>query len=1497
MAELNEIQAAYWVGRQNTEWLGGVAAHLYAEFDSDAPLDIGRLRQAVRRLHAAHPMLRLQVTDEGRQSVVALDAMHDLTVDDMRDLDSPTLEASLADKRQSKSHQRLALDRGCVTEISVSVLPEGRWRLHVDVDMIAADPASFLVLMEDLARCYEAPDARFVMPSVSYLDYLACLRSDRELARLRERDRRWWRGRLAQIPSAPPLPWRDATGPVHSERFSALLGAEERRSLEATARRHNLTLSTLMLALFADVLGTAAGASRFRLNVPMFYRHPLCEGVEKLVGDFSNLLVLGVELTPEASLAALGERLAAEMSQLLSHSAYSGVSVMRDLSRHHGSTQVSPVVFTAGLDVPGGELFSQRVTRNFGKLAWVVSQGPMVALDAQVASAYGGLLINWDVRLDALPEPWVTSTFDAYVERVKRLARSPEAMRQTIDFGSGPGVDRSGAHRNTVTGGRPLTPLQQAYLLGRSERLPLGGVAMQEFREYRGRLDPAVLHRRLAQLVRHHDALRTWIDVESLTQRVAEEAVLHLDELDLREVPRGEAWERIAAMRGDYAHRLFDPSRPPWHLLLFRLPEPEDPTADSCVIFVRFDALIVDGRAIAHLMATLFESQESTLLGEGGGGHLAASPAMPPRPRDEAAAYWAETLRSVTGPPQLPWKRPLDTLGVSRYRRESLTLPRADLASLSRLGASYSLLRNSVLTAIVLDVLARWTSDAEPCVAVPVALPARDGRLENDSTFIALRYDAQRGTLLERARRVQTDVLQALEHLSFSGVDINRLLLRRNASGVALPVAVTNGLSWETLAPDAPVRCHGGLTQTPQTAMDIRLTLDEQRNLVLSIDHAEQALDTELVRDVLEAIERAIGAVIRRGELVLTEGDCLDPAQCGWNGAEGDSECSHFLARTAQCLFDSDGGKAALIHGDRRITYGELGVAVLRVMSGLQQHGLDEGDVVAICLPRGPEHLMLTLACALQGLIWVPVEAGAPDERRRFLLANCHPGLVVASAPVEGFRVTSPEQLLEAAPAQRPSLEDLVERSSAAAPAYYLYTSGTTGKPKCVVLSNRATANVIGCTQAAWRIGAEDVFLSATPLHHDMSVFDVFGSLSAGATLVLPTSEEEKDAIHWNRLVREHGVSVWCSVPTILEMLLACHRNDSLRSLRLIAQGGDYIKPATIAALRRLLPNVRLFSLGGPTETTIWSIWHEIAQDDVDVIPYGRPLPGNRYFVCNEAQMHCPPSVVGRIYTAGINLALGYLKDGELQQSDFVTLSDERGRPVRAFRTGDLGRYRRDGTLLFAGRVNGYVKVRGVRVSLPDIENELSGHPGVRQVLVVDHEVQSGETALGALYVAAGDDEISVSELRRFARHHLPESHVPGRYLRVAVLPLSGNGKPDRQEARRILTTAVDASSPVRRAAPSPAGRVLAIYREVIGKPGQESCHERSDFLAMGLLPSHLQAIASRLDEAFGVRPPIEALMRCRTAEEVARLLQRLLPRSVDGAPAAQSAQGLSVDR
>ncbi|ELH4234465.1 amino acid adenylation domain-containing protein [Vibrio fluvialis] len=1516
MHEMTTLQAAYWVGRQSTTPRAGDAAHLYIEFEGKG-IDETRLAAAVHTLFARHEMLRVTVSEDGQWSVGELNEFHALQVLDWRALDAADCDERLRVIREQKTHQKLALNQGQGAEFVLTQLSDDRFRLHVDVDMIAADAQSFRLMIEALVAAYhgELSDAR----SALFAEFQRQMTTSAQQA-LAARDRRYWRALQSTIAPAPKLPERDPVNPdsaaVHTERLAFELSAQQRAQLEAFAAQHHLSLSAVSLGAFNALLADALKQPAFRINMPLFYRP---QGFDDTVGDFANLTLFSANCAPNVPLLTLFEQTQHQLMACLEHRHYSGVNVMRDLSRQQGSLQTSPVVFTSGWDI-GGDLYSQRVHDTLGDMVWACSQGAHVLLDAQIVPYKRGVLINWDVRTDSVPREFYQSLFTRYVALLSELAERPERVLQPCTIKATSIETTSASSSAQRPHQTPLNGLQQAYLVGRSEHLPLGGVAMQDFRVYRGTVDADQLHARLVELVDTLPVLRTRIDDTTLTQWVSDERIVNWQHYDLRDVSRPQALCQAEALIEQVSHSRHDLSRSPWKIWLVSLPEAEPDTlaADAFrhIVLTSFDALISDGHSIAYLLARLLENHPKPVTAPPALGATSEVPAKPlsqqsttqqhitpkqkANAREMAQAYWREKLASVTEPMALPWQAPLHTLYQPRYARESVTLSRDETRALLKLAASERLFPNSVLTTLVMHTLANWCPGTPLCIGLPVAPPPQAGELTNRSSFIALTYALDETDFATQARCVQRDVAEGMAHLAFSGIELNRQLMSQlPARTMPLPVVITNGLGWETLRADNTLQQHDGLTQTPQIALDIRLAYDAHKNLVVSADYVTQALSQAQVAAWLTSCKRAALSMIERQSLQWVSREALDLSHYHRNTEDTDDGTAPFLTTLAERLWDMPSQRTALFCGEQRWTYQQLGEQVAIMMAHLQARGVKAGDVVAICLPRSAAHVIATLSCALSGVIWVPIDAASPPERKTYLLSHCQPALVIVTSDdvenAEHPHCVAMRELLQPAlkAARLPSQEVLRARSHSEAPAYYLYTSGTTGQPKCVVLNNRATANVLHHTLARWQVNERDVMLSVTPLHHDMSVFDLLGSLCAGAALVIPEPEAEKDALHWNTLVERHSVTLWCSVPAILEMLLACQSTSQGQSLRLIAQGGDYIKPQTIQTLRERLPNARLFSLGGPTETTIWSIWHELEPEDGVVIPYGAPLPATQYYVVNEQHQHCPQGVVGRIVTAGVNLSLGYLVDCEVVQTDFIDIETPHGERVRAFKTGDLGYYRDDGRLIFAGRINGYVKVRGVRISLPDVEKVLMTVANVQDLAVIDfNDPITGDVGLALFYISGDGAAKNAAQWRDIMGQRLPASHLPQRFVPLERFPLSANGKKDKRALLAMLTAANESprNAAANVAAPFESSResqttsltpektapwqsIVDVYQQVLGERAA-SLTEHAEFVQAGLMPSHVKAVAEKLSQTFGKSVQPRQLLGCKNAGQVSKLLE-----------------------
>ena len=414
---LATMQHAYWIGRSGEQELGGVAAHLYVEFDCSS-IDPMRLKAAVSQLIAVHPMLRTRFLPDGTQQTMSEPGRPVFSVVDLRGQSLDAVQSALAELRERKTHQRLGIEDGQVLDVTLTRWDQDRSRLHLDIDMLAGDAMSYRVLASELAASYNG--ATLSAPGYSYRRYRTERLPD---PTARERDRDWWQQRLPEMPGAPELPTMplgDRTAAHRTVRYDHWMSPEAKQMLVCGAHRRGITPAMALAAVFADTIGGWSSQSRFLLNVPLFHRESVHSDIDRVIGDFTSSIMLEVDVTADVSVADRARQLQHTMYESGSHAAYSGLEVLRDLGRNRGEPVLAPVVFTSALDL--GELFADNVIQTFGQPVWIISQGPQVLLDAQVTELRGGLLLNWDVRESAFPPGLIDAMFATFTEAVERLA-------------------------------------------------------------------------------------------------------------------------------------------------------------------------------------------------------------------------------------------------------------------------------------------------------------------------------------------------------------------------------------------------------------------------------------------------------------------------------------------------------------------------------------------------------------------------------------------------------------------------------------------------------------------------------------------------------------------------------------------------------------------------------------------------------------------------------------------------------------------------------------------------------------------------------------------------------------------------------------------------------------------------------------------------------------------------------------------------------------------
>ncbi len=430
----------------------------------------------------------------------------------------------------------------------------------------------------------------------------------------------------------------------------------------------------------------------------------------------------------------------------------------------------------------------------------------------------------------------------------------------------------------------------------------------------------------------------------------------------------------------------------------------------------------------------------------------------------------------------------------------------------------------------------------------------------------------------------------------------------------------------------------------------------------------------------------------------------------------------------------------AIVADGLSLTYGELAHRAGELAQRLRALGVAPDALVGVVMDKGWEQVAAVLAVHQAGAAYCPIDASWPKERRFQLFTHGGIHAALTQPWLDGTLDWPPgvERIVVGRePGARNGVPFVPETPSSEDLAYVIYTSGSTGQPKGVMIDHRGALNTVLDINRRFGVGRGDRILAISSLSFDLSVYDVFGTLAAGASIVVPGLDNLREPASLSAILARERVTVWNSVPALMDMMVTYLEGNGgtlPSSLRLVLLSGDWIPVTLPDRIRRLAPGAQVISLGGATEASIWSICHPIGLVDPAwrSIPYGRPLANQSFAVLNGHLEPCPVWVPGQLYIGGAGVAKGYWRDEERTRASFIVhpASGE-----RLYRTGDLGRYLPDGTIEFLGREDFQVKVHGYRIELGEIEATLRRHPAVGEAVVVAHKDGPGDRRLVAYVV------------------------------------------------------------------------------------------------------------------------------------------------------------------
>jgi pyochelin synthetase len=1033
-----------------------------------------------------------------------------------------------------------------------------------------------------------------------------------------------------------------------------------------------------------------------------------------------------------------------------------------------------------------------------------------------------------------------------------------------------------------MTGTISLTPLQQAYWAGRREMLDLGGVAIHFYYEIDSTgIDLERLETAWNRVISRHPMLNAVVTADGQLRVEREVQSYRIRVTDLSQLDEDLKTAELASIRETISHRN-DPGDcwPHYLIQATRINE------DHYHIHLSFDGLFTDFRSHYQILeewGLLYEDPAQELPAPEADFSDFISELRKPKRREEESKevwkFWEDLMAEPLPPPTLPGNNEADGR-TGGFTRNSISLKSAEWERLKAKASESGLSASHFILAVYLDALGIYSKNQDFTLNVSILdAIAREPKFRNvvgafgSTTFMPVR-GADGRTFTERALRRQKILKDSLNHCVLSGIEVLREMTKRTPGRIPtiLPVVYTGllGLNkqFEYRMPTHWLgECVFSITQTPQVTLDLQAH-EREGHLVMDFDYREGVFMEGFMDDFTETQAKLLHRLAQSDEAWDEPLPSIVQSVLPDRQLRRITEANDVSAAIPESLLQ-DGflrqarenpEAIAVIEGSKSFTYADVLDLATRVASWLQNQETPPDQPVAIVMKKGWEETVAALGVVLSGAPYVPIDAGFPLERIRTILEKTGAERVLSQAPIslDGVchvhltTLVITEDLLRRSPAM-----ELAAQTTPESLAYIIFTSGSTGRPKGVMIEHKAAMNTILAVNERLQVGSSDRIMAFSSLGFDLSVYDIFGILSAGGTVIIPDPALLRDPGFLLRLVREQEITLWNSVPAIVQLLVdyaEAGGEPFPLSLRAIMMSGDWIPVNLRDRIRELAKDSRVICMGGATEASIWSIAYEedYIRPDLKTIPYGKPLPNQTWCVLDHQLAPRPVGVQGELCIGGRGLARGYWDEPVLTQERFIQ-NPTTGE--RLFRTGDIGRLLPDGNFEILGREDFQVKINGYRVELTEIESVLDRHPAVRIGIVLAEGPKTGNKRLVAFVVSENNHPWMPEELRDHLSRHLPSYMLPHQLIRLEKLPLTPNGKVDR--------SALEIPPPEPSSDRTDPGEmdnleetVMNSLRQIIGDVmGSTPTNERENLLSLGATSIDLIRILNTVERNFGFHP------------------------------------------
>ncbi|MFF5205887.1 amino acid adenylation domain-containing protein [Streptosporangium sp. NPDC000396] len=1022
-----------------------------------------------------------------------------------------------------------------------------------------------------------------------------------------------------------------------------------------------------------------------------------------------------------------------------------------------------------------------------------------------------------------------------------------------------------------------------------------------------GELDREALRQALHDVIDRHETLRTvFPDVADEPQQVVLDPELVRPELTAIDIAGADLEEVLESA----ARRSFDlAEEPPFRAELFRLGPTEH------VVMLVLHHIAGDGWSMAPLSSDLTEAYAARVAGR--------APQWSPLPvqyvdytlwqrrllgrEDDAESlfaqqvrYWSDTLAELPEQLVLPTDRPRPAVASHRGDVVAFTMDAELHARLVELARTENATLFMVLQAGLSALLTRLGAGTDIPIGSPIAGRLDDALDELVGFFVntlVLRTDTSGDpTFRQLVERARGTALAAYAHQDVpfeylvEVLNPTRSLAHHPLFQVML--ALQNAPRGQFGLPGMTATVEP--TRTGSSRVDLFFNLTEHhaedgsaQGVECYAEFSTDLFDRDSVQRVIDRWLRLLTAMVVEPVQPLSAVDLLTEDERKLTLAEWNATTLDRPDTSIPELFEAQAAETpdapALSFENERLSYAELNLRANRLAWHLIGQGVGPDTIVAISLPRSVDFVVSLLAVYKAGAAYSPISPEYPAERVALLLEDVKPACVVTTAALRSelpghsdtvcVVLDDPDTVAELGTQSfaNPVDTDRTAPLHPLHPAYVIHTSGSTGEPKGVVMLAGAMINLLLWHGTVLPGGAGVRTAQFTALSFDVAAQEILAALTLGKELVIPGEETRRSAELFARWLDQHEVTELFAPNIMIEALAeaAIEHGCEVRGLTEIAQAGEALTLSTrVREFHRVRPGRRLHNHYGPTETqvvTSYLLPADVAEWETPA-PIGRPLPNVRLYVLDDRLRPVPPGVAGELYVAGVALARGYLNRPGMTSERF--LADPFG-PAgsRMYRVGDIVRWRRDGNLVFVGRVDDQVKIRGFRIELGEIEAALRRHAGIGQVAVLAHEHRPGDRRLVGYVVPAAGTPLDPAGLRAHAASLLPDYMVPSVFVVLDALPLTPNGKLNR---RALPTPDFGAAASSREPRNAREEALCGLYAEVLGLPRVGIDSSFFDLGGHSLLATRL---VSRIRSALGVELTIRVLFESPTVAGLAEQL------------------------